>query len=95
MYINFKPIPKTKLEIAASGSGNNKIIYFREVGKTDPMSVADTARILFIGSPESEIRAAMKDGRLSRAIASELIGGIGGNSYQKLRTYLDNVIPPF
>ncbi len=64
----------------------------RTVGACEPISRIDDARVLLIGHPEVSIRSAMATGNISRAKLAELISPVGGNTYQKLRSYTSQFV---
>ena len=92
MLVNFKPIENTKLEVGSTGTSGNRMVFIKLQGECEPLAVAGKARIVMIGHPESEIRAAMKDGRFSRSVIDNAVNGMSGSSYHKLREYLDSVV---
>lgn len=90
MSLQFRLIPDTNLEIASAGSGNSRMLFIRKQDSVEPLSVADGIRVVLIGNPERDFKAAMNDGLISRPKLSALVSPpVGGNTYQRLRTFFD------
>ena len=87
--MRFISIPNTRLEVASSGSGNNRMIFFRVSGHFEPITPLDVTRVVLIGFPERLLKKAMQEGHVSRPKLGELIPPVSGNTYERLRNYLD------
>lgn len=92
MIISFKPIPNTSLFIASAGESQSRIIYLSDGNLPREIHQVPNARIIILNTPHQLLRYYMKEGNISRPILAELTHPISGDSYQKLRIYLDDFL---
>lgn len=92
MIISFKPIPNTSLFIASAGESQSRIIYITDGNLPHQIHQVPNTRIVIINTPHNLLRHYMKEGKISRPILGELTHPISGDSYQKLRIYLDDFL---
>lgn len=90
--VNFKHIPQTNLEIASTGEHSGRLILIRTRNTLQPLHTSTAPRAVYIGTPQRELRQAMRDGHFTRAILDTMGVTMGGKTFTALQKALDTYL---